>query len=121
LQRLYSTFADRWPGVGLLIQRVVVAILLVHFCVIHLMGSYFSVSMIPYIIGACAAVLFLVGLWTPFMGALIALVEFWVAFAHLSDPWIAVLLAIIGGTSAMLGPGAFSVDARLFGRRHLDV
>jgi len=30
-------------------------------------------------------------------------------------------LATIAGTQALLGPGAFSVDARLFGRRHLDV
>jgi hypothetical protein len=31
------------------------------------------------------------------------------------------MLATIGATSAMLGPGAFSIDAVLFGRRHLDV
>jgi len=77
--------------------------------------------MIPHIISACAGVLFLVGLWTPFVGTLIALVELWVALTHLSDPWISIMLATIGATSAMLGPGAFSVDARLFGRRHLDV
>jgi putative oxidoreductase len=77
--------------------------------------------MIPHIIGACAGVLFLVGLWTPVVGTLIAVVELWVALTHLSDPWISIMLATISATSAMLGPGAFSVDARLFGRRHLDV
>jgi putative oxidoreductase len=77
--------------------------------------------MIPHIIGACAAMLFLVGLWTPFVGTLIAVVELWIAVIHFSDPWISIVLATIGGTSAMLGPGAFSVDARLFGRRRLDV
>jgi putative oxidoreductase len=41
--------------------------------------------------------------------------------SQFSDPWISIVLATIGGTGAMLGPGAFSVDARLFGRRHLDV
>jgi putative oxidoreductase len=121
LQRLYSTFADRWPGVGLLLQRAIAAILLVAFCVIHLTDSSFSLAMIPHIIGACAGILFLVGLWTPFVGALIAVVELWVAATHISDPWIPIMLATIGATSAMLGPGAFSVDARLFGRRHLDV
>jgi len=121
LQRLYSTFADRWPGVGLLLQRVLVAIMLVRFCVIHLTDSPFSISMIPHIIGACAAMLFLVGLWTPFVGTLIAVVELWVALTHLSDPWVSIMLATIGVTSAMLGPGAFSIDAVLFGRRHLDV
>jgi len=121
LQRLYSTFADRWPGAGLLLQRVLVAIMLVRLCVIHLTDSPFSISMIPHIIGACAAMLFLVGLWTPFMGTLIAVVELWVAATHVSDPWISIMLATIGATSAMLGPGAFSIDAVLFGRRHLDV
>ena len=121
LQRLYSTFADSWPGVGLLLQRVVAAIMLVRVCIIHLTDSPFSTSMIPHIIGACAGMLFLVGLWTPFMGTLIAVVELWVTLTHFSDPWISIMLATIGATSAMLGPGAFSVDARLFGRRHLEV
>lgn len=121
LQRLYSTFASGWPGVGLLIQRVVAAILLVRFCVIHVTDSPFSMSMIPHIIGACAGLLFLVGLWTPFVGTLIAVAELWLAVSHSSDPWISIVLVTFGGTSAMLGPGAFSVDARLFGRRHLEV
>ena len=121
LQRLYSTFADRWPGVGVLLQRVLVAIMLVRFCVIRLTDSPFSISMIPHIIGACAAMLFLVGLWTPFVGTLIAVIELWTAVTHVSDPWISIMLATIGATTAMLGPGAFSIDAVLFGRRHLDV
>jgi putative oxidoreductase len=121
LQRFYSTFANGWPGVGLLIQRVVAAVLLVRFCVIHLTDSSSSLSMIPHIIGACAAMLFLVGLWTPFVGTLIAAAELWITVNHFSDPWISIMLATFGGTGAMLGPGAFSIDARLFGRRHLDV
>ena len=52
---------------------------------------------------------------------LIAVVELWIAVTHVSDPWISIMLATIGATSAMLGPGAFSIDAVLFGRRHLDV
>ena len=121
LQRLYSTFADRWPGVGLLLQRVVVAVVLVRLCVVHLMDLSFSISMMPHIIAACAGMLFLVELWTPFMGALIAVVELWIAATHLSDPWISLVLATIGATSAMLGPGAFSVDARLYGRRQIEL
>jgi putative oxidoreductase len=121
LQRLYSTFAGGWPGVGLLIQRVVGTAVLLRFCLIHLTDSPFSTAMIPQVIGACAGILFLVGLWTPFVGGLIAGIELWAALSQFSDPWISIMLALIGGTGAMLGPGAFSVDARLFGRRHLDV
>ncbi|HVI07744.1 MAG TPA: hypothetical protein VND65_05570 [Candidatus Binatia bacterium] len=121
MQRLYSTFADGWPGVGLLIQRIVTAVMLVRFCVVRLADPSFSISTVPHVIGACAGVLFLVGLWTPLVGSLIAVVELWAAFAHLGDPWISIMLATMGGASAMLGPGAFSVDARLFGRRHMEV
>jgi len=77
--------------------------------------------MIPDIIGASAGILLLLGLWTPFVGTLIAIVELWLAVTHFSNPWISILLGSIGVTLAMLGPGAFSVDAHLFGRRHLDV
>lgn len=121
MQRLYSTFANGWPGVGLLIQRVIGAVVLVRFCVIHLISSPSSTSMIPHIVGACAGMLFLVGFWTPFVGTLIAIAELWIAMSHFSDPWTSIMLATIGATGAMLGPGAFSVDARLFGRRHLDI
>lgn len=121
LQRLYSTFADRWPGAGLLLQRVVTAFVLIRLCIIHVADSPFSISTIRHILGVCAAMLFLVGLWTPFVGALIALIELWIAATRVSDPWISILLATIGGASAMLGPGAFSVDARLFGRKHLEM
>jgi hypothetical protein len=77
--------------------------------------------MIPHVIGGCAAVLFLIGIWTPIVGILITILELWVASTHLSDPWIPILLAIIAGSLAMLGPGAFSIDACLFGRRHLEL
>jgi uncharacterized membrane protein YphA (DoxX/SURF4 family) len=95
--------------------------MLLHLCVIHLINSPLSASLFPHIVGACASILFLAGLWTPIAGTLIAMIELWVAFTYLSDPSLSIVLAMIGVTSAMLGPGAFSVDARLFGRRHLEV
>ena len=104
-----------------MLQRVAVALMLVRLCVIQLTNSPFSTSMIPHVVGGCAAPIFLVGLWTPVVGALIAILELWIALTHLGDPWIPIILAIIGGSSAMLGPGAFSIDARLFGRRHLEL
>src|SRR6516225_6405587 len=92
LQRLFSSFADGWPGVGLLLQRSLTAILLVRFGIIELTGTSYSPSMILQIIGACAGILFLVGLWTPLVGTLIALIELWVAMIHVSDPWIPSVL-----------------------------
>jgi uncharacterized membrane protein YphA (DoxX/SURF4 family) len=120
LQRLFSTFASGWPGIGLLLQRILVATILVRLGIIQLTDASVSSSMIPQIVGACAGMLLLIGLWTPVVGTLIAAVELWIALSHVGDPWMPIVLAILGGTAAMIGPGAWSVDARLFGRRHID-
>ena len=119
MQRLFSTFADGWPGVGLLIQRILTAILLIHIGIIDLTGTSFSLSVIPQFAGSLAGILLLAGLWTPVVGTLIAVIELWVTISHASDPWISIVLATLGVTAAMIGPGAWSLDARLFGRKHL--
>jgi uncharacterized membrane protein YphA (DoxX/SURF4 family) len=120
LQRLFSTFANGWPGIGLLLQRLLAAAMLIRFGIIELTGPSHSPSMIPQIIGAFAGILLLLGLWTPAVGTLIAVIELWVAMTHVSDPWIPIVLATFGGTAAMIGPGAWSIDARLFGRKHIE-
>jgi len=120
LQRLFSTFANGWPGVGLFLQRVLTAILLVRVGIIELADKSFSPGMIPEMIAACAGMLLLVGLWTPVVGSLIGALELWIAFANGSDPWIPIILATLGATAAMIGPGAWSIDARLFGRKHIE-
>jgi putative oxidoreductase len=71
-------------------------------------------------IGTGAGMLLLVGLWTPAVGTLVAIVEAWIAFSHLGDPSIPIMLATLGATLAMIGPGAWSIDSRLFGRKHIE-
>jgi len=119
LQRLFSTFADGWPGAGLLLQRILTAILLIRLCIIGIEGGPFSLAMIPHIIVGSAAILLLIGLWTPIVGALIIVIEFWMAIVHMSDPRMAIIVGTLAATIAMIGPGAWSIDARLFGRRHV--
>jgi uncharacterized membrane protein YphA (DoxX/SURF4 family) len=75
--------------------------------------------MIPQLLGAGAGILLLFGLWTPVVGTLIAVIELWVTITHASDPWISIVLGTLGVTAAMIGPGAWSLDARLFGRKHM--
>lgn len=120
LQRLFSTFANGWPGVGLLLQRTLAAVILVRFGINQLIGAVPSGSMVLQIMGAGAGMLLLVGLWTPVVGTLIAVVEVWIALTQVGDPWIPIMLATLGGTTAMIGPGAWSLDARLFGRKHIQ-
>jgi len=53
------------------------------------------------------------------MGALVAVVQVWIALAGAGDASMAIILAALGATLAMIGPGARSVDARLFGRKYI--
>lgn len=120
MQRLFSTFANGWPGVGLLLQRILTAIILVRFGTVQPTDTSAFTSMLPHSVGTCAGILLLVGLWTPVVGTLIAGIELWIAFTQPGDPWMAIIVATLGGTAAMIGPGAWSIDARLFGRKHID-
>jgi putative oxidoreductase len=71
--------------------------------------------------GAVAGILLFAGLWTPVAGAVMAITELWIAFTQSGDLWAHVLLATIGAGLAMLGPGAWSVDSRLFGRKRFHI
>ena len=121
MQRLFSTFADGWPGKGLLLQRVVTTAALIHCGIAGLREAPQFASIAPQIVAAGAGILLLVGLWTPVMGTVVAIVEAWIVLSRPADPWIPIVLATLGATLAMLGPGAWSVDARLFGRKHIDI
>jgi len=74
---------------------------------------------IPRIIAAAAGLLILAGLWTPVAGIIAAAVELWIAFSQPRDMAMAFILAVLGLSLAMIGPGAWSIDARLFGRKQI--
>jgi uncharacterized membrane protein YphA (DoxX/SURF4 family) len=120
LQRLFWTFAGGWPGIGLLIQRMTAGALLLYCAAVILARTSQAAEVAPAIVGAVAGLLVLLGLWTPVAGTLIAIVETWSVFKHSTSPLISVTLAMLGATLAMIGPGAWSIDARLFGRKHIN-
>jgi putative oxidoreductase len=70
-------------------------------------------------IAAGAGFLLLIGLWTPLAGTIVALSELLIIVSTHPDPGTCVLLATFGATLAMIGPGTWSVDARLFGRKEV--
>jgi uncharacterized membrane protein YphA (DoxX/SURF4 family) len=73
------------------------------------------------LIDDCAALLLLIGLWTPIAGALIACCEFGILISGGEDFWLHLVLVTLGATLAMIGPGARSIDAILFGRKQIKL
>jgi len=120
LQRLFSTFANGWPGIGLLLLRLATAATPLYAAIAQFRSTPQLASIIPQLIGAGAGKMLLVGFWTPVAGTVIVVAELWIVIAG-GDPRLSLLLAMLGAGLAMIGPGAWSVDARLFGRKHLGI
>ena len=74
-----------------------------------------------YAIAISAGLLLLVGLWTPIVGIVLGLVELGRILSKLDDPSISILLGTIGIALALLGPGLWSVDARLYGWKVINL
>ena len=113
MQRLFSTFAAGAPGAGLLIQRLLVGGALVYSAVAAPGGEF----TVPQVIGGLSGVLLIAGLWTPLVGVVAGCAEAWVAFSSPAHPAMPAVLAVLGMTLALIGPGAWSIDARLYGRK----
>ena len=102
-------------------MRFVAGIELVVYGVTTLRAETAIGAAILHVVAAGAGILLLAGLWTPVAGTLVAAIEIWKIFLHPADPWTCILLGTLGAALAMLGPGAWSVDARLFGWKRIDL
>jgi uncharacterized membrane protein YphA (DoxX/SURF4 family) len=120
LRRLYSTFAEGLPGVGLLLLRCVAGTALVLHGLATLGGVPVQSSILE-ILGIGGGILLLAGLWTPIAGALVAILAVWHRVARPEHLWSSIFVATIGAALALLGPGAWSLDARLFGWKRIEL
>jgi uncharacterized membrane protein YphA (DoxX/SURF4 family) len=125
LQRLFSTFPSSWPGFGLLLLRCCLSIALIHFGIAGFSAGSGPAVFTLRLIAIVGGIFLFAGLWTPLMATLIALDQGWIALSLQSsepqDTWIHIFLAVVAASVAMLGPGAWSIDARLFGRRRFNL
>jgi uncharacterized membrane protein YphA (DoxX/SURF4 family) len=120
VRRLFSNFARGWPGVGLLVMRLVAGIAFIARAAATMHNgplTTFATAIVAILAGLCL----LAGLWTPIAGSLVAALGIWFACTHVEDPLASLLLATIGAALALVGPGAWSIDARLFGWKRIDI
>jgi len=114
-------FPNGWPGRGLLLLRLGVGILLTHDGLAELLSASQWHGMVRQSLATGAGILLLIGSFTPIAGVLVILVELWTALTGADSLRTCILLATAGAALAMLGPGFWSVDARLFGRKRIDI
>jgi hypothetical protein len=94
LRRLYSNFAHGLPGAGFLLMRAVAGSALVFHEVMALLGGAVTGAATLHVLGAGVGILLVVGLSIP------------------------ILLGTFCVALALLGPGGWSVDSRLWMEAH---
>lgn len=114
MQKLFSMFPAGAPGIGLLLLRMAMGLQMLVYsgcCEASRMPAWLATLVLVWM------GLILLGVLTP------AMVVFWIPSAGflVFSGNLALMPAVTSGFSALalalLGPGAYSVDARLFGRR----
>jgi uncharacterized membrane protein YphA (DoxX/SURF4 family) len=121
VRRLFSSFARGLPGLGLLIMRFVSAAALAGQSVASLHTHTSTESSLLVWVRFAISLAILLGLWTPIAGALGFLVEVWLSINSPGDIWMPILIGTLAGALALIGPGAWSIDARLFGWKRIEI
>jgi hypothetical protein len=112
-------FPTGMPGAALVLLRISVAAMLIGDGASHWSLSFSFWSAPLFLVPAFFLCL---GFLTPYISTFCCLLQLAVLLITLGDNGFHMSIAILNcGILAVLGPGAYSVDARIFGRRILNL
>jgi uncharacterized membrane protein YphA (DoxX/SURF4 family) len=119
VQRLYSSFPTGSTGISLVVLRCVVAItVFAHVTGCWITGAALAVKGMVLLVGLCLCLGFL----TPYGSALSSVLEVALLISGSAAGRFQFGMAALTAVALVgLGPGAYSVDARLFGRRVITI
>lgn len=128
LQRTFSSFPAGWPGVALFTLRFAVGATAIVEALLAAAAGHFWPTLAIRCVAALAGLALIVGFATPIASAVIATIGAVLLAClrsselHLVDSHMALFeMVLIGSAVTVLGPGASSFDALLFGRREIKI
>jgi putative oxidoreductase len=120
VRRLFSNFASGFSGLGLLIRIAAGTSLIVDGAA----ALHSGWPGLPLIFGALevgGGAMLAGGVWTPIAGFVAVTATISQILLHHENPYAGTLLSAMAAGLALVGPGAFSVDAWLFGLKKIDI
>ena len=110
-------FPSGLPGLGLVFLRFAIAVSVAWMDVsfsANTLPTWFGLPLELVAIGVC------LGVWTPYLAVLTCAIEGFLLIRIFSNCWFVVVPGLLCSTAlAMVGPGAYSIDNVMFGRRRI--
>ena len=127
----FSTFPSGKPGVGQLLLRAAIGVTAIVQGGVYLARPGHSVlgMWVVGFLAVASGALLLIGFLTKFSGVLVGLSSLCIGLSwvpvpalNLFDSELSIIFVVIMAAAIiLLGPGAYSLDARLFGRREIII
>ena len=121
MRRFISNFVGGRPALGLLLIRIAAGAALITDGIDRVYSGQHLGLLTLGVFTIADGVLMTAGLWTPFSGSFAVALSVSDVLHYHEGPCPAILMACMGAGVALVGPGALSIDAWLFGLKRIDI